>query len=321
MTNRRDFLKQVSLFTAGGLLAGKASTLQAATAPVSAPVTTAGKRIGLQVYSLQNEVFDDLPKRMKELKDMGYATLELAGYNNGKIGKVDMMEYKKVANDAGLQIISSHVNPSVEGVPFLREYTKELKPQIMEYWKKTAADHAKLGCKYLIQPMMPKCETHDDAKLICEIFNEAGEIVKAAGLPFGYHNHNMEFQRILKPEDKGKKFSPWEKPGDQIYDLFLAGTAPSLVFFEMDVYWTIMGQNDPVEYMKKHADRIKVLHIKDRAVLGQSGMMNFEMIFKQMYANGIQDYFVELERMPDGRTQFAGVKDCAQYLLERSFVK
>ena len=83
MTNRRDFLKQVSLFTAGGLLAGKASTLQAATAPVSAPVTTAGKRIGLQVYSLQNEVFDDLPKRMKELKDMGYATLELAGYNNG----------------------------------------------------------------------------------------------------------------------------------------------------------------------------------------------------------------------------------------------
>ena len=54
-----------------------------------------------------------------------------------------------------------------------------------------------------------------------------------------------------------------------------------------------MGQNDPVEYMKKYADRIKVLHIKDRAVLGQSGMMNFEMIFKQMYANGIQDYFVE----------------------------
>ena len=190
MTNRRDFLKQVSLFTAGGLLAGKASTLQAATAPVSAPVTTAGKRIGLQVYSLQNEVFDDLPKRMKELKDMGYATLELAGYNNGKIGKVDMMEYKKVANDAGLQIISSHVNPSVEGVPFLREYTKELKPQIMEYWKKTAADHAKLGCKYLIQPMMPKCETHDDAKLICEIFNEAGEIVKAAGLPVVFHVHD-----------------------------------------------------------------------------------------------------------------------------------
>ena len=42
---------------------------------------------------------------------------------------------------------------------------------------------------------------------------------------------------------------------------------------------------------------------------------------KQMYANGIQDYFVELEKMPDGRTQFAGVKDCAAYLANASFVK
>ena len=56
----------------------------------------------------------------------------------------------------------------------------------------------------------------------------------------------------------------------------LKDTDPSKVYFEMDVYWTVMGQNDPVEYMQKHPDRIKVLHIKDRAVFGQSGMMNFE---------------------------------------------
>lgn len=43
--------------------------------------------------------------------------------------------------------------------------------------------------------------------------------------------------------------------------------------------------------------------------------------FKQMYANGIKDYFVELEQMPDGRTQFAGVKDCADYLIKAPFVK
>ena len=53
-----------------------------------------------------------------------------------------------------------------------------------------------------------------------------------------------------------------------------------------------------LEYMQKHPDRIKVLHIKDRAVFGQSGMMNFEMIFKQMYANGIEKLFVELEPKP-----------------------
>ncbi|SEG23465.1 sugar phosphate isomerase/epimerase family protein [Parabacteroides chinchillae] len=312
MSNRRDFLKNASLFTAAGLLAGKAGSMYAATTP--APVVAAKKKIGLQIYSLARELYEDLPKRLKEVKEMGYTDLELAGYNKGKIGDVDMMEFKKMAEDAGLKIISSHVNPPT------REYTKENMSQILEYWKPTAEDHVKLGCKYLIQPMMPKCASHEDAALICDIFNKGGEIVKAAGLPFGYHNHNMEFQRVVKPgERKGEGF--WDRSGDVIYDLFLAGTDPSLVFFEMDVYWTVMGQNDPVEYMKKYADRIKVLHIKDRAVLGQSGMMNFEMIFKQMYANGIQDYFVELEHMPDGRTQFAGVKDCAAYLKKAPFVK
>ena len=272
-------------------------------------------------------MYNDLPARLKEVKAMGYEKLELAGYNQGKIGKVDMMEFKKMAEDAGLKIVSSHVNPSVEGVPFVREYTKELTPKIMEYWKATAADHAKLGCKYLIQPMMPSIENHDDAKLVCDVFNQAADVIKAEGIAtgFGYHNHNMEFNRVATEEQKaklkGNPFAAFMKVGDQIYDLMLRDTDPSKVYFEMDVYWTVMGQNDPVEYLQKHANRIKVLHIKDRAVFGQSGMMNFEMIFKQMYANGIQDYFVELEKMPDGRTQFAGVKDCAAYLEKAPFVK
>ena len=204
------------------------------------------------------------------------------------------------------------------------KYSKEVTPKIMEYWKATAADHAKLGCKYLIQPMMPTITTHDEAKLVCDIFNQASDVIKAEGIAtgFGYHNHNMEFNRVATKEQqekvKGNPFAAFMKVGDH---LMLKDTDPSKVYFEMDVYWTVMGQNDPVEYMQKHPDRIKVLHIKDRAVFGQSGMMNFEMIFKQMYANGIKDYFVELEQMPDGRTQFAGVKDCADYLIKAPFVK
>ena len=324
---RRDFLKNISLMTAGGLLAGKASAAMVAPNAEAAPMPNASKSFGLQIYSLQQELYDDLPARLKEVKAMGYEKLELAGYGKGKIGKVDMMEFKKMVEDAGLKIVSSHVNPSVEGVPFVREYTKELTPKIMEYWKATAADHAKLGCKYLIQPMMPSIENHDDAKLVCDVFNQAADVIKAEGIAtgFGYHNHNMEFNRVATEEQKaklkGNPFAAFMKVGDQIYDLMLRDTDPSKVYFEMDVYWTVMGQNDPVEYLQKHADRIKVLHIKDRAVFGQSGMMNFEMIFKQMYANGIQDYFVELEKMPDGRTQFAGVKDCAAYLEKAPFVK
>jgi len=320
MSNRRDFIKSASLLTAGGLLAGKAGIANATTTS-SVPVAAANKELGLQIYSLQKELYDDVPKRMKELKEMGYVNLELAGYGKGKISGIDMMEFKKMADDAGLKIVSTHVNPSIEGVPFLLNYTRDILPQVNEFWKVAAADHAKIGCKYLIQPMMPNVNTHADADLICEFFNEAGKIAKEAGLIWAYHNHNFEFKRIVKPEDAAKKAMPWEVKGDQIQDLFIDGTDPSLVNFELDVYWTVRGGNDPLEYLKKHPKRIVALHIKDTAVLGQSGLLNFENIFNQMYANGVKDFYVELEGMPDKRPQFEGVKDCATYLQKASFVK
>ena len=292
MSNRRDFLKNISLFAAGGLLAGKAGSVNAENAALGVvDEVHASKEIGLQIYSLSQELYKgDVAANLRKVKDMGYSKLELAGYGKGAIGGVPMMDFKKMAEDAGLKIISSHVNPVDASIsdPFkamIFKYSKEVTPKIMEY------------------------------------------VIKAEGIAtgFGYHNHNMEFNRVATKEQqekvKGNPFAAFIKVGDQIYDLMLKDTDPSKVYFEMDVYWTVMGQNDPVEYMQKHPDRIKVLHIKDRAVFGQSGMMNFEMIFKQMYANGIKDYFVELEQMPDGRTQFAGVKDCADYLIKAPFVK
>lgn len=185
--------------------------------------------------------------------------------------------------------------------------------------EKTADDHAKLGVKYLVQPGQPRTRSVEEVAYVCDVFNEAGKIVKAAGIPFGYHNHDFEFAKVV-PGGTGAVFGRHNK-GEKIYDLFLKDTDPDLVFFEMDVYWTVIGQNDPVEYMKKYPDRIKLLHIKDRAILGQSGFMNFEMIFKQAYQIGVKEYYVELEGMPDGRTQFAGVKGCADYLLKAKFVK
>lgn len=311
MINRRNFLRNASLLTLGGLMTGKAGTLQAAT-PVTTE-TTATKSLGLQIYSLGGELTKDVPAGMKKIKEIGYSTLELAGYNDGKISGMDMMEFKKIAEDNGLKITSSHVNPPTG------TYTPENRQSIMEFWKKTADDHAKLGVKYLVQPGQPSTCSVEEVGYVCDIFNEAGKVIKAAGIPFGYHNHDFEFAKVV-PGGKEAVFGRHNK-GDIIYDLFLKGTDPSLVFFEMDVYWTVIGQNDPVEYMKKYADRIKLLHIKDRAILGQSGFMNFEMIFKQANENKIKEFYVELEGMPDGRSQFDGVKGCADYLLEAPFVK
>lgn len=317
MTNRRTFLKSASLLAMGGLMTGKASAIT-----IRENVSqSATKSFGLQIYSLAKELFEDVPGGLKKIKQMGYSYLELAGYRDGKISNIGMAEFRKMAEDAGLIITSTHVNPPV------REYTPSNRQEIMDFWKKTADDHAAIDVKLLIQPGQPSTRNTEEVSYVCEIFNEAGQIAKSKGLSFGYHNHHMEFATVVpggKESTFGRGFFSREAPQglEVIYDGLLRQTDPSLVFFEMDVYWTVMGQNDPIGYLKKYPDRIKVLHIKDKSVLGESGMMNFERIFLQAYANGIHHFFVELERMPEGSgTQFDGVKGCADYLLKVPFVK
>ena len=321
MLNRRNFLKNTSLLTAGGLLAGKTNVAKAST--MVASQANASKNFGLQIYSLTvrngQEFTQNIPGGLKRVAQMGYTSIELAGYNaEGRIGAVPMAEFKKYADDAGLKIVSTHVNPPMS------EFTKNNFEQIKEFWKKASDHHAAIGCKYIIQPGQPSTRSTEEVAFVGEVFNEAGKIAKAAGLIFGYHNHSGEYASVVP---RGREILPTRWPWGSlpegtkmIYDGLLEATDPSLVIFENDVYWTVMGQQDPVAYMKKYANRIRVLHIKDIAVLGESGMMNFQKIFETAYANGITDFIVELEGFSAG-TQFEGVKGCADYLLNAPFVK
>lgn len=319
MTNRRNFLKSASFLTLGGLMSctGKTGTAAASGSAAVQPAT-ANKRIGLQTYSLGRELYEDVPGGLKKVRAMGYTDLELAGYRDGTISGIAMADFKKMCDDAGLKIVSTHVNPPV------REYTADNKQQILDFWKKAVADHAQIGCKFIIQPGQPSTRSVEETSYVGEIFNEAGKIAKAANLSFGYHNHDREFSRII-PGGKEMVFGRGGFGRDQkdveiVYDCLLRNTDPTLVFYELDVYWTVMGQQDPVEYMEKYSNRIKVLHIKDKAVLGKSGMMNFEMIFNTAYKIGVTDYYVEIENVT-GMTQFDGAKGCADYLLSAPFVK
>ena len=305
METKREFLKKLGLLTVGGMVAGTMSPVSAAESKSNS--IAAKKSIGLQLYSLGRELTDDVPAGLKKVVEIGYSTAECAGYGDGKMYGYEMSEFSKIAKDAGLKITGTHVNPPV------RKYTKENAGEIADFWKKAVDDHLKLGLKTIVQPGMPTIETKDDAAMVGEVFNKAGEITKAAGLKWGYHNHNHEFERIGGGENR--------RGGDVVYDLMLANTDPKLVFFEMDVYWTVMGQNDPLEYFAKYPGRFPILHIKDRLVLGKSGMMNFENIFNAAYKNGLEEFYVEIEGIRGEMTQFEGVKQCFEYLNNAPFVK
>jgi sugar phosphate isomerase/epimerase len=321
MTNRRDFLRNASLLTLGGLVAGRtASATSTASAPVIAPA--AKKNIGLQTYSLGRALWEDVPGGLKKLASYGYTHLEMAGYNgDGKFGTVAMGDFKKMATDANLKIISSHLNP-----PIREAYSDSNLQQIKDFWKKAADQHAAIGCTYIVQPGMPRVVSVEAGQYVGKVFTEAGKIAKAVGLQWGYHNHNMEFAKVVPGGTEAMPLGSRGRRGETdnskfIEDLFIQNSDPAYVTFELDVYWTVMGMQDPVAYMKANANRIKLLHIKDKEVLGESGMMNFEMIFKTAYEIGVKDWYVELENIQSRPDQFVGVKDCAAYLLKSPFVK
>ena len=311
METKRTFLKKLGLLTVGGLVGGAVTPSMASE---SKSISSARKKsIGLQLYSLGRELTDDVPNGLKKVVKIGYSTAEMAGYRDGKMYGYEMSEFKKLADDAGLKLTGSHVNPPV------RKYTRSNMADIADFWKKTVDDHVKCGVKTIVQPGMPHMETPDDVSLVAEVFNNAGELTKAANIKWGYHNHSHEFDRVSNPnESQSNNRRP---SGKIIYDLMLEDTDPNLVFFEMDVYWTVMGQQDPLEYFEKYAGRFPILHIKDRSILGRSGMMNFKNIFNKAYENGLDEFYVELENIRENITQFEGVKQCCDYLNKAKFVK
>ena len=81
-----------------------------------------------------------------------------------------------------------------------------------------------------------------------------------------------------------------------MYDYMLSHTDPENVFFQMDVYWVVRGQNSPVDYFNKYTGRFKILHLKDEREIGQSGMVVFDAILRNVQKAGTQDIVAEIER-------------------------
>ena len=266
------------------------------------------KEMALQLYSIRDLVGNpetyakNHVEVFRQLKQLGYTGAEAAHYDNGKFYGVSPEQYKQDLADAGLVAISSHTTRGLSAEELANHDFKEA----LKWWDQAIAAHKKAGMKYIVSPWADVPKTLAEAKTICDYHNAIGKKCKEAGLLYGYHNHSHEFQKVE----------------DQIwYDVFLQGTDPEYVFFQMDVYWTVMAQKSPVEYFKRYPGRFKMLHIKDKYELGQSGMVGFDAIFRNADTAGLQDYVVEIEGTDGSIDIMEAVNRSAKYLTESRFVK
>lgn len=258
------------------------------------------KDIALQLYSLRDDIKADYAGTIKKAGAMGFTAVEAAGYDNGKFYGKTPEEFKADVEAAGMKAISSHTMRALSEKELA---SKDFSESLM-WWDEAIKAHKAAGMKYIVAPWMDVPKTLKDLQTYCEYYNEVGKKCKESGLSFGYHNHAHEFQKV---EDK------------VMYDYMLENSNPEYVFFQMDVYWVVRGQQSPVDYFNKYKGRFALLHIKDNKELGQSGMVGFDAIFKNTDAAGVKHLIVEVEKY--NFTPEESVKQSLDYLLNCPLVK
>jgi len=289
---RRDFVQQTAL-TGTILLVQPPSMLR-----------PKDKHIGVQMWSVRDAADKDPRGTLEKLSGMGYSEVEGYKYDNGLFYAYSPDAFKKLLKDVDLRMPSAHTGISIKHWDSSTRTINDLAKKIID-------DHAAIGVKQLICPSIDEdWRTAEHLKQLCEVFNHFGEACKKSGIQFGYHNHDNDFKKVEN------KF---------IIDLVLQQTDPTLVIWEMDLYWVKYANEDPAKWINQYGERIHAFHVKDMAdttrresVEVGEGTINFETLFKLPGASKVIYYIVELE---DYRTTSMEGVDISLHHLKKILAK
>ncbi|MDD4109654.1 MAG: TIM barrel protein [Prolixibacteraceae bacterium] len=231
---RRDFMK-----TSGAAIAGTAIFPGLACSGSGArPV------IGLQLYSIREDMKNDPAGSLEKLAEMGYTHVEHANYVDHKFYGMTPQEFKKVLTGLGLKMPSGH---TVLGKRHWDEQQKDFTSE----WKKLVDDAAYMGQQYVISPSLESSchETYGDLMNFMEVFNKCGELCKKSGMRFGYHNHDFEFSKTLN--------------GEKVFDLIMKNTDADKVVMQLDIGNMYIAGALAKEVLGNYPGRYDNIHLKD----------------------------------------------------------
>jgi sugar phosphate isomerase/epimerase len=222
-------------------------------------------QIALQLYTVRGLMAEDLGGTLRAVAAAGYRAVELAGLPETAPEALTVL-----LGGSGLRAVASH-----EGIERLRDDVTAVADRLRE-----------LGCPRVIVPWMPEEDrrTSDDVRRFASELGGFARQLAPRGIRLGYHNHAFEFAAL---------------DGTTIWDILLAELPPE-VEIELDVYWAAFGGRDPVGEIRATADRVRLLHMKDRAQGPEAhdappgeGILPFKEIVAAARAAGVEWYVVE----------------------------
>jgi sugar phosphate isomerase/epimerase len=272
--NRRQFISRSAAAVAAGAIANQELFAGTAAAPNKG-------RIGIQLYSIKDELPKDFEGSLKKLSDIGYSQVEPYGFNGDKFLGKTMKELSDIVKDMGMSITGTHCGGRMLG--------EDINAPEGDMYKKIAAELKSGGGMWAIHASLPgRTDTLDNIKRICAHFNRVGEVCNKAGAKFAFHNHAEVFSTI---------------GGEVVFDYLIKNTDPNLVFFQMDLGHTVNGGgiSECIHYASKYSARIPLWHASDFNLawrqyreLGK-GHVPYKELFELPNTGGLQQLSVEQE--------------------------
>jgi len=302
---RKDFIKSIAFLSAS---LGFSNTLLA---NVFASKTISN--VGVQLWSLPKLLESNFEQNIKMLAQIGIRELELYGpfpFSDPR----EKTKWEHLTSQLGFSASGYFGNTLEHFIDILN--ANQLKaPSIHTdiYTLETnmvalAKAARQLNSSYVVLPAIPE-DLRPDLKAyaaMAQRFNKIGRNAKEEGIRFAYHNHGYGLQAV---------------DGTIPLELILKETDPDLVYFEMDVFWTIAGRANPIQLLNDHAGRYKMLHLKDMKTLtyfkgngsnpsdwielfpvlvpAGEGVLPLQDILKTADQIGVEHYFIEQDLAPN----------------------
>lgn len=233
-TSRRTFIKT-----------GTMAIISSAILPRTVFASAAKKGIvGLQLYSIRDEMSKDPLGSLTQVAKMGYKYVEHASYVKGKFYGYAPKEFRKILDELDLNMISGHTVME-------RQHWDAAKKDFSDSWKLLVDDAAILGQKWVVSPSMDSSmrKTYDGFLGYMDVFNKCGELCKKQGMKFGYHNHDFEFSEKLNNE--------------KLFDIMMRSIDPNLVAMQLDIGNLYNGGAIALDIVNQYPGRFEIIHVKD----------------------------------------------------------
>lgn len=239
-------------------------------------------RLGLQLWSVKDELRRDFDGTLARIAQLGFQGVEFAGqfgpYRSNPAG------LKAILDKNGLQCAGAHV------------IIGQLAPR---YFVTTTAFYKTLGCHLLVVPMDARGGDAGQAAALGKDLTDLSAKLKAENMRIGYHNHAQEFSGTV---------------GDTAWDV-IARSTPNDVVLQQDVGWTTFAGKDPVFYVRRYPGRTVSTHFKAKVpdgapgkpIIGQDGTDWLALIRAVREVGGTEWIIIEQEEYPDGLTQLGAV--------------